>query len=65
MRDPNVLTIPSAAVLIGITTETLRTWLKNDSELRAKIVIESPGYTRISYPRLMRHLHGDEWEKVS
>lgn len=60
--DPDVLTVPEAARLIGCTPRTLRGALADDDELRAAVVIAFPGrYVRISRPRLLHHLHGEQW----
>jgi len=58
--DPDVLTVPEAAAIAGCSRWKLLRDLADDPELRSAIVIDWPGQTRISRPRLLRRLHGEE-----
>lgn len=63
MTDPDVLTIPGAARLLHRDPQTIRNWLKNE-KFREAVVIDVPsGHTLISKPRLLRHLHGDAFQR--
>lgn len=66
MRDPNILTVSQAALLAGVERHEFARWLKTQPEFAEMVVIDLPAKTfRISRPRLLRHLHGDEWQTVA
>lgn len=66
MRDPNVLSVSQAAQLAGVERHAFAQWLKDNAELAEAIVIPLPStLTRISRPRLLRFLHGDDWKAVA
>jgi hypothetical protein len=58
MNDPNVLTVPQAAKLLGRDPQTIRNWLKDESFHDAVVIQVPSGYPLISKPRLLRRLHG-------
>lgn len=64
MKDPDVLTIPQAARLCGCSEDKLRHDIQVDPEFAAAIVVPQPGYTRISRPRLLRRIHGEDWREL-
>lgn len=65
MRDPNVLSVPEAARLAGKERHEFKRWIDLDPAFRAAVVIDSPfQQIRISRPRLMRRLHGDNWREI-
>ena len=64
MKDPNVLSVARAAPLAGVSPDRLRWRLKTDPEFREAVVIDMPGPIRISRPRLLRHLHGEDWHSL-
>lgn len=65
MRDPNILSVSQAALLAGVERHEFAYWLKTQPEFAAAIVINLPAKTtRISRLRLLRHLHGDDWQAV-
>ncbi len=63
--DPEVLTIPEAARLADVADSTFRGWL-HDEEFATAVVAPVPGaWVRISRPRLLRRLHGDQARPIS
>lgn len=62
MSDPDVISVPAAAALIGCSRQKLLRDLHGDADFAAAIVIKVPGrYLRISRIRLLHHLHGEMW----
>jgi hypothetical protein len=63
-NDPNVLSVPQASTYAGVSPDRLRWRIKNDAAFRDAVVIDMPGPIKISLPRLLRHLHGNDWRST-
>lgn len=57
--DPNVLTIPQAARLMGVCDDTLRAQLRDDPEFYGRVAVTVGRQIRVSRLRLERYLHGE------
>lgn len=59
--DHNVLSVAEAARVAECDRHTFTDWLKERPDFVAAVVIDVPGARpRISKPRLLRYLHGEQ-----